>query len=463
VSHANAILRLGQTLAKTMHMPEAAGQQSRLRALLSDRRTWYLALFVIAAFLGTRKLIGRYTDLQIWLDISREIYTNLDIYRYRGFGKAPFIWPHVVALFLYGGTSLLSNDGFTVVFGISQGLATVLLIYSLTRLVEAQRKLDTRTWVIVWVLFALTIGRAIDQSFMHGQIALWTGALITYGVLALIERRSIRAGVVFAIATVCKMTPLLFLPGLIVMGARRAAVSMGVALVALVFLVPWPFLGTELHERHLHDFYAASIRPLWTPKARIHDYWQQGDHNIRGTLTTLLRDQDVPGELPMPTIVDLPADVVNVITLVYSLVIGLLLLWGVWRFRRGPPAVRYAWQASFVMLAMVFFSPATHLYHMAGITLPVMLFLTSGPGVGLRKVFFVAICAGMACATSLRQESILGEFLWNWLHHAGVLHFSLVAMLIWLVTLPRSGLAEARQAIGVADSRAPSPARGAVV
>jgi len=78
-------------------------------------------------------------------------------------------------------------------------------------------------------------------------------------------------------------------------------------------------------------------------------------------------------------------------------------------------------------------------------------------------VFFVAICAGMACATSLRQESILGEFLWNWLHHAGVLHFSLVAMLIWLVTLPRSGLAEARQAIGVADSRAPSPARGAVV
>jgi len=404
-----------------------------LERSLRDRRVWYWGLFVLVAFLGTRKIFGHDSDLTAVLVPARELGSGLDLYRARD-ALPPYPYPPWVAGIFALPMALLPTAAIEILFGMSQGFAAVILVSSLERIGRAQIKIQW--WH--WLLFAVIFGRAIDQNLTHGQLSLWVSALMTRAVVDLIDRRESRAGLLLGVAAAMKLTPLLYLVALPFMRRWRAALWMASAIVLLVFVLPWPFLGSEAHFRHLADFRAAMLDPLFDHSAGQPEIWSVGEHNIRGTVSTLLMDVKHPEGLPMPTIVALPPATVAAVVVIYSALIALLLACGFWRFRRGPPAWTIAWQASLVMLAITFFAPLTRVYHLAGVTLPVMLFVLHGPGRGARRWTFVAICAGLLITMPLRQRALLGEPLWHWLHFSGVLHFSLVGVLVWIVTLPLS-------------------------
>jgi hypothetical protein len=124
-------------------------------------------------------------------------------------------------------------------------------------------------------------------------------------------------------------------------------------------------------------------------------------------------------------------------------ILAVLILWGL-RARRLPAARRLAEQSAAVMLAVVFASPLTRVYHLAGALLPGALFCR-GPH-GRRDGLWWATAAALLLSMTLRQRNLLGETWWRALDLGGLLHFALVASAVWLCAACRSTPAAAEEA-----------------
>jgi hypothetical protein len=93
-------------------------------------------------------------------------------------------------------------------------------------------------------------------------------------------------------------------------------------------------------------------------------------------------------------------------------------------------------QSSALLLALTFFAPLVRVYHLAAVLVPFALFCR-GPR-SARDVLWWCAALATLFAMTLRQKDLLGETLWRSLDIGGLLHFAIVAMLIWLVRDARS-------------------------
>jgi len=278
-----------------------------------------------------------------------------------------------------------------------------------------------------WLMFAGLFGRCIMQNLTHGQLGLWVACLLLRGATRLQARRDLAAGGCFAVAAALKLTPLLFVLALPCMGRWRAGLMTALGTAVLVLLVPWPFLGTAEHSRHLHDFYRAMIAPQFgvgdSPVLAYHP-----GPSVAGTFDYLLQARPLDAEGYRVNLVDLPDTAVRVIKLLWSLLLAALLGSTFLRARALPQARRVSVQVAMTMLAMALFSPLTRVYHLAMALLPAALFC-HGPRRRDFAWWFAA--AVFALTLPLRQRHLLGEPLWRWFDNGGLLHFGLVALLLW--------------------------------
>ncbi|MBL9077034.1 MAG: DUF2029 domain-containing protein [Planctomycetes bacterium] len=388
---------------------------------------WLPWLCGLAAFgLAAKNLIGTYADLGIYLDVARELRAGgTDLFRDRD-PAGPWVYPHTAALPFVALLGLLSDTGARWAWCALLGLGTALLLRDTARAAAAAGGLRWWQWLVFGVLFQ----RCIAQNLTHGQLSLWVGTCTAAGIVQLQRGRDATAGAWLGAAAALKLTPLLFLPALPLMGRTRAALAMATSFVVLVLLVPWPFCGTAEHLRHLGDFWRTITESIAAPGDAAIVRYGAGP-SVRGTLDYLLQARPFDRDGRTVNVLDLSRTALTFVRGAWSLLLGGLLATLFWRARRHAAGERLALQTSAVLLATVFFAPLVRVYHLAAV-LPAFALFCRGPH-RRRDWLWWLTAGGVLFALTLRQKKLLGETLWRTFDAGGLLHFALVAMLLWFV------------------------------
>lgn len=412
------------------------------RAALTRVLPWLFG--AVAAVMAMRSLLRGGGDLGIYIDVGREMAARtLDIYRDRGEVGA-FAYPHFAGLPFWAADGVLSDRATRVLWCLSLGLATVMIVRDLVASAALAYRL--RPWQ--WLLCALLFQRCVAQNLTHGQLSLWVAACTLRGVRRLLEQRDGHAGAWLGVATALKLTPGLFLVALPCMGRWRASRWMVVALAVAVLLVPWPLLGTQEHVRHLQQFADAVLAPLFGKGEQVVTKFGAGP-SIAGTLDYLLQANPVDKAGRTVNLVDLDDGALRWVKRGWALVLAALLAAWFWRARRLPVVLRLAEQSAVVMLAIGFFAPLTRVYHLAGALLAGALFCR-GPR-SRRDGLWFAVALALALAMTLRQKALLGETLWRAFDVGGLLHFALVGMSVWLTLACRPDYSPAQPAAPISS------------
>lgn len=394
---------------------------------LRDRRglqllPWLCGLVAFAV--AARSLIGSYADLGIYLDAAREWRTGgVDLCRDR-VDSGPWVYPPWVAMPFAALQTVCGDTTIRWLWSASLGVATAVLV----RATAASMRVfgGLRWWQ--WLAFAALFQRCIAQNLTHGQLSLWVGACIAAGLVALQRGRDGRAGALLGLAAALKVTPLLFVFALPLMRRPRAALTMLACVAFAILVLPWPFCGTAEHLRHLGDFARAALGSALDPQhaAIVREH---AGPSIAGTLDYLLQARPTDKEGHLVAIVDLGDGALLAVKIGWAALLGTLLATWFWRARHLEPQQRLTEQAAVVLLAMVFFAPLVRVYHLAAAAVPFALFCR---GPRQRRDALWWLCAiAILFATTLRQKKLLGETLWRTLDLGGLLHFALVALLVW--------------------------------
>lgn len=393
-------------------------EDPRLHRLLP----WLCGL--IAAGIAAKNLIGGYGDLGIYLDVAREFRQGgIDIFRDRA-NAGPWVYPHFAALPFVALQLVCSDAAIRWLWCLGLGLGTSLLLIDLAR---AMRPFGGLLWW-QWLAFGVLFQRCLAQNMTHGQLSLWVGTLVLHGIVHLQNGRAARAGIWLGLAAALKLTPLLFLVALPLQRAPRAAAAMFATMVVAVLVVPWPFCGTAEHSRHLADFWRTIGEALAGDSGSA---ILGSGPSVSGTLDYLLQARPLDAQGHTVNVLDLGDGALRVVKLAWSgLLGGLLLLWFL-RARAAADPQRLGMQAAAVTLAMSLFAPLLRVYHLAAALLPCALFCR-GPRHRADWLWWATAIA-ILFAMTLRQKNLLGETLWSTLDSGGLLHFGLVAMLVWLV------------------------------
>ena len=400
-----------------MQLPRRRDDPRLLRALP-------LVLGLAAAVLALRNLLHAHADLGIYLDVARELRQGgADIYRARPESGA-FAYPPCAALPFVLLQACCSETASRWLWSAGLGLATALLAADLRTALASAGGL--RWWQ--WLAFAVLFQRCIAQNLTHGQLSLWVGACLLRGVVRLQQGRDLGAGAWLGAATALKLTPVVFVAALPLMGRSRAAAAMAGTALVLVLLLPWPLLGTAEHWRHLGDFAGHVLAPMAGHGQTQFTEFRAGP-SIAGTLDYLLQPRPADPEGHTANVLDVGDGALAAIKLLWSLLLGLLLGGWFWRARRCATPLRLCEQSAAVMLAIAFFAPLTRVYHLAGALLAFALFCR-GPA-GRRDWLWWLTALGLLLAMTLRQRLLLGEALWRALDLGGLLHFALVGLTAW--------------------------------
>ncbi|MBL8752009.1 MAG: DUF2029 domain-containing protein [Planctomycetes bacterium] len=385
------------------------------------------AVFVVAAGIAAKNLLfGRYADFDIYLTVARELQAGgVDLCRART-ESGPWVYPHCAALPFVLMLQVFGEFGARVAWCCLLGALAAWLVRSLHTAVSAAQELRVRHWLV----FALLFQRCVAQNLTHGQLSLAVGAFTAAGVAALVRGRDGKAGVWLALAAALKVTPVLFVPALVVMGRWRAALVMAATLAFTVFVLPWPLLGTAEHLRHLHDTWHALTSSVVDPtqSAIVQSYAGPG---VGGALDYLLQPRPLDAEGRTVNLFAVGDTTLTVVKAIWSLALAALL--GLWflRAKHLPLGPRVLHQACTVVLAMGWFAPLLRVYHLAAALPPFLLFCT-GPRDRRDGLWWLA--AGVVLfAMTLRQKNLLGEAAWRALDGGAFLHLGMVLVAVWLL------------------------------
>lgn len=394
-------------------------------------RVVFAVVFVVATGLALKNLLGTYADLGIYLDVAREFSTGgANIYRDRP-NSGPWLYPHLAVLPFALLLQAFGDTGARIGWCVLLGLGTAWTVRSAARAVAPLGGL--RPWQ--WFVFAVLFQRCFAQNLTHGQLSLWVGAFAVAGTAALVQGRARAAGLWLGIAASLKLTPVLFLVALPLMGRWRAAVAMAGTIVVAVLLVPWPFCGTDEHLRHLQDFAHSVQQAVLTPEQATITQSYAGP-SVRGALDYLLQPRPLDAEGHRVNLFEVEDTTLATTRRVWSAVLLALLGSWFWRARRLPDAARLAHQASAVAVTLSLFAPLLRVYHLTAAVVPFVLFCT-GPGTARSKHRWrdPLWCCGalvLLLAMTLRQKKLLGETLWRAFDGGAFLHLGLVLLVVWL-------------------------------
>ncbi len=405
------------------------------------RRACIAIGFAIAAFLALRPLLTAYTDFGIYLDCARELVAGeANLYRDRG-DIGAFLYPHVVLLPLAAIDLVLPEKLTRILYGLLLAAAATSLV------VDALRTMRWFGPVSAWriALLAVLFGRCITQNLTNAQLSLVVAACVARGVVTLANGRDVRAGIAFGVAIALKLTPAIFVVALPAMGRVRAGLVAAATTAALVLVAPLPFLSTSEHLRHLGDFHDAVLDPLFHSESRGTSAEVGPSASIRGTLDYLLQPRPRDADGRTLAIADLDGTQLRIAKLSWTLLLLGIAAFGWIRARQLDARSAILVRCAITVIVMSLLSPLTRVYHLAAIAPAAALLCAIGPGSGrVARTFAIATWVAFAVALPLRQRKLLGDELWWTLDNVGLIHFGLVAMLVWCAAIaPHANATEA--------------------
>jgi len=298
--------------------------------------------------------------------------------------------------------------------------------------------------------------RDLDDAGLHLILV----AMLTAAAWWTMQRRSVLAGLMLAMAATWKLTPVLFLPLMLYKRRWREAAWMVVFIVALNFIAPLIGFGwngtVEAHRIFLAEMRKDIAAPLEDPTATGVDPPRHQNRSLKLAICRYLQTyrpdgrphpDDVVKGKPTPPDArphwafvqfgDLPDRAVNLIALGVTALLGLVLAV---RFRRGWGAgaaeadLAPEWAAAMMLAAIL--SPYCWGQHLV-LCIPAALLIMRDALVRPQRLWRKIALAAAAVFILAPQKEILGKTLWTVAHSYKPQTIAVLLLLVLVLTIPR--------------------------
>jgi hypothetical protein len=229
-----------------------------------------------------------------------------------------------------------------------------------------QRYLSAR---FVFLLLVLNLSVFISD-LTHGNINLVIGGLIALSVAASYDRRDWLAGLAVGLATVLKITPLLFLPYFVYKRRWRAVAGAGLGIVLFAWLIPGLCLGFESNHELLVGWYRQMVAPFLSGENVTYMQTQHINQSLTGLFYRLFSDTTAIAADAGRGYAEVRVNLLALDPAMTGLLLKaafLALVGGIAWFGRTPPRDRqnpgHLGEAALVFLAMLMISERSWKHH----------------------------------------------------------------------------------------------------
>lgn len=217
-----------------------------------------------------RPVYDRLADLHVYVGAVDAVRHGVPLYAYAAQNGDPFTYPPF-ALLLFWSLDGLAESVVQLLWTVSTVAAVVVIAVALT----ARQRVRGRQRFLTVVLVAATVLLAsapVQSNLRFGQVSMFVVLLALLDAFELLPRRL--GGVLIGVAAAIKLTPLLFVPYLWVIGRRRDAVRAVAALVGCtgVAFAVWPSASVTFWTRAVFT------------TSRIGDLTSTGNQSLNGVL-----------------------------------------------------------------------------------------------------------------------------------------------------------------------------------
>jgi glycosyl transferase family 87 len=368
---------------------------------------------------------GTQMDYRTWFDAGQTVLHGSEIYPHTE--NFPFMYPPTCALLL-AAPAFFGKPALILILSALNTMVWILCIRFSSTLISEQRAQNAPIVIANFIVIPF-----VWSSYHLGQPSLILLALMLGAFLSLRHGHEIIAGALVALAVAIKAFPLLAIFYLVYRRYWTAAISLVIALVILLFLLPIPFRGWHQTLNDARDWQRGMLH---YEQGGIAQRPERGytwkNQSIFGLANRLLRRVSVD-EAPSPpayaNVADLDFRTVNIVIIASALLLGFSFVAAMPRQRApGGDAREFAALLSLILI----FTPLTFGYLFVWLMFPLALLikrsleapasliwllialaLLTATGIAPRlaqiygSLFFAAFMLYLALAIDLRREQNL--------------------------------------------------------
>ena len=303
---------------------------ARLRVLTerlesSRARLLIRALFITTAITFTLLPFIRFLhsgtdmDYRTWFDAGQTVVRGGELYPHTQ--NFPFMYPPTCALLL-AAPALFGKPALILILSSLNTLAWILCIRFSSALMSEQRAQNTPIVVATFIVMPF-----VWSSYHLGQPSLVLLALMLGAFLSLRHGRETLAGALVALAVAIKAFPLLAIFYFIYRRYWMAAISLVIALVILLFLLPIPFRGWHQSLNDARDWQRGMLHyeqgGIAQRPARGYTWKNQSIFGLANRLLRRVSVDEEPDPLAYANLADLDFRTVNIVIMGSALLLGL--------------------------------------------------------------------------------------------------------------------------------------------
>ena len=303
---------------------------ARLRVLTerlesSRARLLIRALFITTAITFTLLPFIRFLhsgtdmDYRTWFDAGQTVVRGGELYPHTQ--NFPFMYPPTCALLL-AAPAFFGKPALILILSSLNTLAWILCIRFSSALISEQRAQNAHIVVATFIVMPF-----VWSSYHLGQPSLVLLALMLGAFLSLRHGRETLAGALVALAVAIKAFPLLAIFYFIYRRYWMAAISLVIALVILLFLLPIPFRGWHQSLNDARDWQRGMLHyeqgGIAQRPARGYTWKNQSIFGLANRLLRRVSVDEEPDPLAYANLADLDFRTVNIVIMGSALLLGL--------------------------------------------------------------------------------------------------------------------------------------------
>jgi hypothetical protein len=290
----------------------------------SPARLLIRVLFIITAITFTLLPFVRFLhsgtdmDYRTWFDAGQTVLRGSEIYPHTQ--NFPFMYPPTCALLL-AGPAFFGKPALIFILTSLNTMAWILCIRFSSALISERRVQSAPVVIANFIVIPF-----VWSSYHLGQPSLVLLALMLGAFLSLRHGHEILAGALVALAVAIKAFPLLAILYFVYRRYWMAAISLVIALVIFLFLLPIPFRGLHQTLSDVRDWQRGMLHyeqgRIAQRPARGYSWKNQSIFGVTNRLLRRVSADEVPNPPIYANVADLDFRTVNIIIIASALLLG---------------------------------------------------------------------------------------------------------------------------------------------
>jgi hypothetical protein len=311
---------------------------------------------------------GTDMDYRTWFDAGQTVLRGGALYP-RG-QNFPFMYPPTCALLL-ALPAFFGKAALILILSSLNTMAWILCIRFSSALMSEQRLQNAHIVIASFIVIPF-----VWSSYHLGQPSLILLALMLGAFLSLRHGREILAGALVGLAVAIKAFPLLAIFYLIYRRYWMAAISLVIALVILLFLLPIPFRGWHQTLNDARDWQRGMLRyeqgGIAQRPARGYSWKNQSVFGVTNRLLRRVSVDDEPKPPAYANVADLDFRTINIVIIASALLLGFSFVLAMPR-QRAPEGDAREFAA--LLILILIFTPLAFGYLFVWLMFPLALLI----------------------------------------------------------------------------------------